>query len=142
VERGLVFIMNIPSMITAVHVSSFNLCLHHIFTQILASKEQTDSLLNYRQYGHEDMKKYIDYCLFGSGIYNHFMGFINCNGVVIFPRYRNSKTTSLKMDMKQYIDCYLLRAKDMAAKQPARKKTEFEDFHSTKSDCVQTEKGN
>jgi hypothetical protein len=23
-----------------------NLCLHHIFTQILASKEQTDSLLN------------------------------------------------------------------------------------------------
>ena len=75
-----------------------NMCLHHIFTQILASKEQTDSLLNYRQYGHEDMK--------------------------------------------QYIDCYLLRAKDMAAKQPARKKTEFEDFHSTKSDCVQTEKGN
>lgn len=37
-----------------------NLCLHHIFTQILASKEQTDSLLNYRQYEHEDIKKYID----------------------------------------------------------------------------------
>jgi hypothetical protein len=61
-----------------------NLCLHHIFTQILTSKEQTDSMLNYRGKGMN--------CLFGSGIYNHFMGFINCNGVVIFSRYRNSKT--------------------------------------------------
>jgi hypothetical protein len=65
-----------------------NLCLHHIFTQILASKEQTDSLLNYRQYGHEDMRK--------------------------------------------YINCYLLRAKDMAAKQPARKRRNLKTFTAPK----------
>ena len=58
--------------------------LHHIFTQILTSKEQTGGMLNYRQYGHEDMKN--------------------------------------------YIDCYLLRAKDMAAKQPARIRRNLKTF--------------
>jgi hypothetical protein len=61
-----------------------NLCLHHIFTQIPASKEQTESMLNYRQYGHEGMKN--------------------------------------------YIDCYLLRAKDMAAKQTARIRRNLKTF--------------
>jgi hypothetical protein len=43
--------------------------------------------------------------------------------------------------MKNYIDCYLLRAKDMAAKQPARKRRNLKTFTAPKV-TVQTEKGN
>jgi hypothetical protein len=54
------------------------------------------------------------------------MGFINCNGVMLNYRQYGHE------DMKNYIDCYLLRAKDMAAKQPARKRRNLKTFTAPK----------
>lgn len=82
------------SWLIQLYLMQKQICASISFTQILTSKEQTD---NYRQYGPEDMKN--------------------------------------------YIDCYLLRVKGMAAKQPARKRRNLKTFTAQKV-TVQTEKGN